>query len=77
MTVKSTLVLCAGAAIGFFIGMDMDEKIKERISHAIKRKIFYALTGEEMPIKKTQYQPPNYSPYSYNKYYEKEQKDND
>lgn len=82
MTVKTAVTLCIGAAVGFFFGMETDDRTKERVYMAIRKKIFRALTGEEMPdpprkghYYKYEYQ---YAPYgSRIKKTEKEKKDHD
>lgn len=56
MRVTTAVTLATGAAVGFLFGIGVDEKTKERIGSYVKGKIFYALTGEEMP-KKPPYKP--------------------
>lgn len=51
MTIKTAVTLGTGAAVGFLFGLTIDEDTKERIASKIKRKIFYVLTGEQMPDK--------------------------
>lgn len=51
MRVTTAVTLATGAAVGFLFGLTVDADTKERIASAARRKIFYALTGEEMPIR--------------------------
>lgn len=52
MRVTTAVSLMTGAAVGFLFGMGVDDKTKEKIASCVKRKMFYALTGEKMPEKK-------------------------
>lgn len=77
MKIKTVFLLSVGIGIGFVLGMDVDEKTKERISLAAKRKIFRILTGTEMPeTKKTN----DFHGYTYKDgcfYRQKEEQDHD
>lgn len=67
MRVTTALTLATGVAVGFIFGLTVDADTKERIASAARRKIFYALTGEEMPVKNRNPKPKvkvNYQAYS-------------
>ena len=63
MTIKTAVALATGAAVGFLFGMGVEDKTKEKIVSCVKRKIYYALIGEEMPKKKPNYRPTTYASY--------------
>lgn len=51
MRVTTAVTLATGAAVGFLFGLVVDEETKERIASKLRGKMYYALTGEEMPAK--------------------------
>lgn len=59
MRVMTAVTLATGAAVGFLFGLGVDEETKERIASKVRRKIFYALTGEEMPVKNYKHKTAN------------------
>jgi hypothetical protein len=59
MRVTTAITLAAGAAVGFLFGVGTDADTKERITRAIKGKIFYAMTGEEMTVRNWKPKTPN------------------
>lgn len=59
MRITTAVALATGAAIGFLFGVGTDADTKERISKAVKGKIFYAMTGEEMPVRNWKPKPTN------------------
>lgn len=61
MTIKTAVTLATGAAVGFLFGLETDEKTKERIASAVRRKIFHVLGAEEP--KKYDAKYANYSKY--------------
>lgn len=61
MTIKTAVTLATGAAVGFLFGLEADEKTKERIASAVKRKIFHILGAEEP--NKYEVKHTNYSKY--------------
>lgn len=69
MTIKTAVTLGTGAAVGFLFGLMTEQQAKERIVRQIRRKIFYALTGEEMPKKRNNGPVPKYRPVTYSQFY--------
>lgn len=59
MRVTTAVTLATGAAVGFLFGLTVDADTKERIASKVRRKIFYALTGEEMPVKNYKHKTPD------------------
>lgn len=59
MRVTTAATLAVGVAIGFLFGVGTDADTKERIARAVKEKIFYAITGEEMLVRNWKPKPTN------------------
>ncbi len=67
MHIKTAVTLGTGAAVGFLFGMFVTESTKEEIASKLKKKLYFALMGEEMPEKKPG--PVKYEPGYYSKFY--------
>ncbi len=52
MQIKTGLTLAAGIGIGMLVGMSTSIDTRDKCIQGIKRKIVFALTGEEWPVKK-------------------------
>lgn len=59
MRVTTAVTLATGAAVGFLFGLTVDADTKERIASKLRGKIYYALTGEEMPVKNYKHKTPD------------------
>jgi hypothetical protein len=79
MQIKTAIAIGSGVVIGTMIGMCVDEDKKIKLIDRLKKKLIYAMTGEEWKPKKCDPYKPSYTSYNglYKEKVQKKKKDDE